>query len=386
MKGQRTEEVLELQRTLRRFIDEQMPRDAVEAWDKQNYFPRDVFERLARLGVMGVTVPQEYGGSGRDIPTAMMVIEELSKASMAIAIPFIMASCYAGVTLVECGSEDQKELLLPLVADGKMLFAYGWTEPDVGADLASVMTTAERDGDEVVINGAKRFCSGAAISDYIYTLVRSDPRAPRHHNLSLILIPPSAEGVTIDGIDAMGLKGAATTDVTFQDVRVPAANIVGGEEAWNNGWSLITGIGLDIEKLEVAAMALGLAQGAYDEAVAYSGQRRQFGRPIDQYQSVRHSLADMRTSLYAARLVLEDAAGRMQLQIPAGTETSMAKLFVTETARKVVLDCQTVLGAYGYVKGFECERFTRDILAMPIIGGSSAIQRNNISKGFGTER
>jgi alkylation response protein AidB-like acyl-CoA dehydrogenase len=290
------------------------------------------------------------------------------------------------MNLVECASESQKRKLLPQVATGKMIFAYGWTEPDVGADLASVKTTAAISGDDIVINGAKRFCSGAGISNYLYTLVRSDPQAERYKNLSIVLIPPDAAGVTIEPIDGMGLKGAATTDVTFSDVRVPIANIVGGREKWNHGWKMISGSGLDVEKLEVAAMALGIASAAADDAWEYSRQRSQFGKPIATYQSIRHKLADMKTQLHAARLMLYHAAWLSDNHKPCGVETSMTKLFVTEAAKAVVLEAQTILGAYGYVKGFDVERYVRDVLVMPIIGGSSAVQRNNIAKWSGVDR
>lgn len=380
------EHIVMLQDSLRRFIADQMPRDAAAAWDKSNHFPREVFDKLAQLGVMGLTIPEEYGGAGRDILATMIVIEELSRRSLAVSVPYIMAACYAGMNIVECGSEEQKRSLLPKVAEGKLLFAYGWTEPDVGADLASVKTTAVVDGGEVVVNGAKRFCSGAAFSDYIFTLVRSDTQRARYKNLSIVLIPPGTKGVTIEPIDAMGMKGAATTDVTFDNVRVPVENVFGGIERWNEGWDMITGSGLDVEKLEVAAIALGIASAATDDAWEYSKQRSQFGKTISGYQSIRHKLADMKVQLHAARLMLYHAAWLADNHKPCGVETSMTKLFVTEAAKSVVLEAQTIMGAYGYVKGFDVERYVRDVLLMPIIGGSSAVQRNNVAKWCGIDR
>lgn len=372
------EHIQMLRETLKRFVAQEMPREAAAKWDKENYFPRDVFSKLADLGVMGITIPETYGGIGRDILATMVVIEELSKRSLAVAIPYIMAACYAGMNLVECGSEEQKHELLPKVARGDVLFAYGWSEPDIGADLASVKTTAVRDGNELIINGEKRFCSGAAISDYIYALVKTGPSADRYKNLSMVLIPPSASGVSIRPIDAMGMKGAATTDVGLSDVRVPVWNIVGGEASWNKGWSMITGAGLDVEKLEVAALALGIATAALEDAWTYSIERHQFGKPIASYQSIRHKLAEMQTQLHAARLMLYHAAWLADSGKRCGVETSMTKLFVTEAAKSIVLECQTIFGAYGYVKEFDIERYVRDVLLMPIIGGSSAIQKNNI--------
>jgi acyl-CoA dehydrogenase len=261
-----------------------------------------------------------------------------------------------------------------------LLFAYGWTEPDTGADLASVKTRAERHGDTIRINGAKRFCSGAAISDFIYTLVRTGSESDRYRNLSLIMVPPTARGVTITPIDCLGFKGAATTDVIFDNVEVSVGNIMGGEKAWNKGWSMIIGFGLDIEKLEVAALAVGIARAAVDDAWDYACKRLQFGQPISTFQSIQHKLADMKTQLHAARLVLYQAAWLAGTQQSCGIETSMAKLFTTEVAKTITLECQTIFGAYGYTKDIDTERYVRDALLLPIIGGSSAVQRNNVFK------
>jgi alkylation response protein AidB-like acyl-CoA dehydrogenase len=283
------------------------------------------------------------------------------------------------MNLVECASEEQKRALLPLVVQGRMLFAYGWSEPDIGADLASIKTTAVREGDMLVVNGAKRFCSGAAFCDYIYTLVRTGAPGERRRNLSFVLIAPSTPGVTIEPIDAMGMKGAATTDVNFADVRIPVANLVGGEAGWNGGWRMLTGSGLDVEKLEVAAMALGIGTAAFEDALQYSRERQQFGKAIGDFQSIRHKLAHMRTQLHAARLMLYNTAMLAAKGGPCGVETSMAKLFCTEVGKAVALEGQTIMGAYGYVKEFDMERYVRDVLLMPIIGGSTAVQLNNIA-------
>src|SRR5579862_2605097 len=375
-----TEENRALRQSLVRFVEREMPREAAADWDKRNHFPRDVFLKLAELGVLGLTVPEEHGGLGRNIMGAMITIEELSRRSLAVSVPYIMAACYAGMNLAECGTAEQKRDLLPRVVSGDLLFAYGWTEPDVGADLASVKTRAVRRGDRIVVNGAKRFCSGAQIADYIYALVRTGEAADRHHNLSILLIPPDTRGVGITPIDALGMKGAATTDVVFDDVELPLTSLFGGEAAWNRGWDMITGTGLNVERIEVAAMAAGIARAALDDAWHYAQQRRQFGRAIADFQSIRHKLAEMATQVQAARLMLYQAAWTADQGLPCARETSMAKLFATETAKTVALECQTIFGAYGYVKGFDAERYVRDALLLPIIGGSSAIQKNNIFK------
>ena len=380
------EVIASLRETLERFVEREMPRTAAQSWDARNHFPRDVHKKLAELGVLGLAIPEEYGGLGRDIVGTMIVIEELSRRSLAVSVPYIMAACYAGMNIEACGTEDQKRDLLPKIVAGDMLFAYGLSEPDVGADLASVKTRAERHGEILRINGAKRFCSGAGIADFIYALVRTGPSEDRHRNLSFVLVPPNAAGVTITKIDSMGMKGAATTDVTFDNVEVPIANLVGGEAGWDRGWPMLIGPGLDVEKLEVAALGIGIARAALDDAWSYATQRRQFGRIIGDFQSIQHKLADMKTQIHAARLMLYHAAWLANERRPCSEETSMAKLFATEVAKSAALECQTILGAYGYVKDFDAERYVRDALLMPIIGGSSAVQRNNIFKMASAKR
>lgn len=375
-----------LRDSLRRFAEEDMPRREAARWDKENVFPREVFDKLAQLGVMGSTVPEEYGGTGRDILATLVTIEELSRRSLAVAVPYIMSACYAGMNLVECGSERQKTELLPRVASGALIFAYGWTEADTGADLASVKTTGRIDGDRLIVNGSKRFCSGSEICDYIFTLLRTGDVNDRYSNLSIALIPPTAAGVEIQPIEAMGMKGARTTDVTFTDVEIPLSDVLGAEEGLGRGWNIMTSSGLDVEKLEVAAMALGIAEAACDDAWDYSQSRKQFGKTISSFQSLRHQLAEMRTQLKAARLFTYYAAWLADRNIPSRVETSMTKLFVTEVAKKVVLDAQSIFGAYGYVRDFDIERNVRDVLLMPIIGGSSAVQRNNIANWLGLPR
>ncbi len=377
---QEPEHVTMLRDTLRQFIEKEMPRDKVREWDKGDHFPREVFNKLADLGLTSLTVPEKYGGNGKDMLATIAVIEELSTRSLGVASGYIFCACYAGLNLSEAASEEQKQELLPKVAKGELLFSYGISEPDVGADVASVKTRAVIEGEEVVINGAKRWCSGPNVTDFIYTLVRSGPEEERYKNLSIILIPPNLEGITIEPQGTLGQKGVGgTCDVTFDQVRVPLKNIVGGEEGWNSGWSKIISTGLDVEKIEVAALALGIARAAVEDAWQYSQERVQFGKPICHNQSVRHMLSEVKTKLEACRLMTYQGAWLADQKIEGTVQMSMAKLFVTETALEIVLDCQKILGAYGYVRDFDMERYVRDMLAMPILGGSSAIQKNNIA-------
>lgn len=380
------EHVAALRASIARFVEAEMPRELARQWDKENHFPRRVHEQLVALGAMGLTVAEEFGGSGRDITATVAVIEELCSRSLAVGGAYIQSACYAGLNLAEVASVEQQRALLPRVANEGLIFAYGISEPDVGSDVASVRTTARRVGDSVVVNGSKRFCSGAVHADYIYTLVRSGPAEDRYKNLSLVLIPPRSPGVTLEVQQTLGLKGMGTYDVTLCEVTVPASEIVGGEAGWNQGWPKLVGPGLDIEKLEIAAMALGIARAAVDDAWNYSQERVQFGKPICAIQSLRHQLVDARTRLEACRLMTYRAAWLLDQRLPATVETSMAKLFVCENARDIVISCQQVMGAYGYVRDFDMERYVRDVLILPILGGSSAIQRNNIANRLGLPR
>jgi alkylation response protein AidB-like acyl-CoA dehydrogenase len=383
---QEPEHVGMLREVLKRFIAKEMTREKARQWDQDNHFPREVHDQLVELGMMGLTVPEEYGGSGRDITGTVVVIEELCSRSLSVGGAYIQSACYAGLNLAEVASEQQKRELLPRVANAGLIFAYGISEPDVGADVASVRTTGTRQGDMIVVRGAKRFCSGAALCDYIYTLVRTGPVEDRYRNLSLLLIPPNSPGVQMKAQETMGLKGVGTYDVQFDDVVVPLERVVGGEAGLNEGWKKLVGPGLDIEKLEIAAMALGIARAAVEDAWDYSKDRVQFGKPICTIQSIRHLLAEVKTKLEACRLMTYHAAWLLDQQLPASVETSMAKLFVCDTARDIVITCQQVMGAYGYVRGFDMERYVRDILILPILGGSSAIQKNNIANRLNLPR
>lgn len=370
-----------LRETLRRFVEREMPREAVRRWDRERTFPMETFRRLAALGVCGLTVPEEYGGAGRDLVAAVAVIDELARRGGAMAGPYIHCAFYGGLNVGENGSEAQKRDLLPRVARGEVLFAYGLSEPDVGGDLASVGMTARRsaDGRTVTLNGTKRWCTAARVADWIICLVRSDAEAPRYRNLSVVLVPPTAPGVTIVDIDHLGLRYAATTDVIFEDVVVPIEDVLGGADGWNQGWRMLAGPALDVEKLEITACAYGIAAAAVDDAWAYAQERRQFGKPISGHQAVRHALVEARTKLAACRHMLYHAAALASAGAPCSVETSMAKLFVGDTAVEIVLACQRVMGAYGCADGYDMERYVRDVCVMPIVGGSSNMQKNNIA-------
>lgn len=378
-----TEHVTMLRDTLQRFIAKELPREKARQLDRECDFSDEAFAKLCELGVTGLTIPEEYGGLGVDIVAAVVTIEELAKRGSSLAGPFIHCAFYGGMNMVENGSEAQKREFLPKLAEGKLLFAYGLSEPNVGGDLASAAVIARIEGDEVVINGTKRWVTGARKADYLYTLVRSGEAGARYKNLSFVLVPNDAPGITIVNIDHLGLRYAATTDVIYDDVRVPMENIVGGMEKWNKGWPMLAGRALDVERLEITAVALGTAAAAVEDAWQYSQERKQFGRPICAHQSIRHDLVDARTKLQACRHMLYHAAWKANEGLDCSVESSMAKLFIADTGVEIVLKCQQVMGAYGCAGEYDMERYVRDIVCMPIVGGSSKMQKNNIANRLG---
>ena len=374
-----TEELKLLRDSVRRFVDRNMPRDAARKWDRENIFPRDVYDALAEMGVMGLTVPTEFGGQGVDIPATMVVIEELAKRSSAVACPYIMTACYAGMNLAESGSELQKRELLPKVAAGKLIFAYGLSEPNVGGDLAMVETTARREGNRIIVSGTKRWCTGAQIADYVFCLVRTGPKDDRYKNLSILLVPPKSKGVTIRPLDHLGIRGVETNDAIFEDVEVGEDAILGGPQMWNQGWRQLAGRALEVEKLELSAVALGLAEAACEDAIDYASTRVQFGKPIGAHQAIRHAIAEAKTRTLAMRLMLYNAAQLVQDRKPSALESSMSKLYCCEGAADVTMACQRIMGAYGLSDLMDMERYVRDAISLPIVGGSSNMQKNNIA-------
>ena len=367
-----SEEISAMRDTIRTFIRRECTPDKVNQWEKDDLIPRDISLKLGELGICGLCVPEEYGGLGRHVIAMTVVVEELARCSNALPALYNMSAGYGGLNISESGTEEQKRRLLPGLVAGEILFAYGLSEPDVGGDLANVKTRAERKGDSVIINGAKRWTTGAAMADYIYALVRSGPAEARRKNLSFVLIPTNAPGVEITQIEVMGAHGCPTNDVTFVDVEIPFENVIKGEAGWNNGWSILAGPALEIEKLTPTAICLGQAEAAVAEAWEYSQQRVQGGKHICGHQAVRHVLSEVQTKLQACRLMTHHAAWLVQENMPSAVATSMAK--------EIVLACQQyVMGAYGYAHGFNMERIVRDVLLGTIIGGSSAIQRNNIA-------
>jgi alkylation response protein AidB-like acyl-CoA dehydrogenase len=372
--------VIELRRQLSRWVAEKMPREKRRAWDKAATFDRALWRELAAMGLAGLTIPEEFGGQGEDIYAAAAVIDELCQGGSSMAGPFIHAAFYGGLNISENGSPEQKQALLPRLARGEMFLCYGLSEPNVGGDLPSVETRLTRAGNQLVLTGAKRWCTGADWSDFIYCLARSGEKTDRHGNLTFVLVPTRAPGVSMQPLGHGNLRYTESMDVFFDDVRLPESAIVGGPAQWNKGWDALAGRALDVEKIEITAVAYGLARAALNEAWAYAQAREQFGKPISKHQAIAHKLVSARTKLAACRHMLYHAAWLAGARQPCAAETSMAKLFVADTGVEIALVCQQVMGAYGLSDAYDMERHVRDLLGMPIVGGSSDMQKNNLAR------
>ena len=372
--------VVELRRQLSRWVAEKMPREKRRAWDRAATWDRDLFREIAEMGLIGLTIPEEYGGQGEDIYAAAAVIDELCQGGPTMAGPYIHAAFYGGLNIAENGSAEQKAALLPKLARGEMFLCYGLSEPNVGGDLPSVETRVTRAGGEIVVRGAKRWCTGADWSDYIYCLCRSGEPGDRHGNLTFVLVPTNAPGVSMTPIEHANLRYTHSMDVHLDDVRLPESAIVGGPAMWNRGWETLAGRALDVEKIEITAVAFGIARAALDEAWRYAQERVQFGKPIGKHQAIAHKLVTARTKLQACRHMLYHAAWLAGRGAPCSIETSMAKLFVADVGVEIALACQQVVGSYGLSDAYDIERCVRDLLGMPIVGGSSDMQKNNLAR------
>lgn len=373
------EHIVQIRRQLQRYIAEHAPREKRRAWDREATWPRQAFQGIADMGLIGLTIPETYGGMGQDIVAATAVIDELSQAGAFLAGPYIHAAFYGGMNISENGSEAQKRELLPKIARGELFLCYGLSEPNIGGDLASVETRADQAGEEIIINGVKRWCTGADWSDYIYCLVRSGPADARYKNLSFVLIPTDTPGISMQPLEHANLRYTKSMDVYFDDVRLPSSAIVGGKTMWNQGWKMLAGRALDVEKIEITAVAYGIARAAVEEAWQYAQARVQFGQPIARHQAIRHKLVTARTKLQAARHMLYHSAWLANEGLSCSVETSMAKLFCADIGTEIALTCQQVMGAYALSDAYDMERHVRDLLGMPIVGGSSDMQKNNLA-------
>jgi butyryl-CoA dehydrogenase len=367
----------DIRRTVRDFAERRIVPIAEEL-ERKGEFPMEIIREAAALGLLGVPYPEEVGGTGLDSLAYAITVEELSRASGSVGIIVSAHTSLGCNPIYLAGTDAQKEKYLRPMASGEVIGAYGLTEPGAGSDSRGTKTRAHRDGDEWVINGSKRFITNAGVAGtYIVTAVTD--REQDSGKISAFIVEADTPGFSIGRMEEkMGLHASNTGELIFEDCRIPAANLL-GEEGAGDKLFLKT---LDGGRIGIASMALGLAQAAYEAASAYAKERKQFGRPIGEFQGVAFKIADMATTIDAARLMTYRAAWLKDCGKPYTTEAAMAKLYASEVARDVTNDAVQVHGGYGYVTEYKVERYLRDAKLTEIGEGTSEIQRMVIARNL----
>jgi alkylation response protein AidB-like acyl-CoA dehydrogenase len=373
-----TEETADLLGLVRDLATRELaPRVAVAEADE--VFPRDVFRMLGKVGVLGLPYPEEYGGGGQPYEVYLQVLEEIAAvwASVGVGVSVHALSCFG---LVTRGTEEQKQRWLPDLLGGDLLGAYCLSEAHAGSDPAAMRTTARRDGDDYVLNGAKAWTTHGGQADFYKVMARtSDDR----NGISCFLVDAATAGLSADPPERkMGLTGSTTATVRFEEVRVPVERRLGEE---GDGLRIALA-GLDAGRLGIAAVATGLAQGALDHAVAYARERETFGKPIIEHQGLAFVLADMEAAIESARATVLHAARLKDAGLPYSREASVAKLVATDNAMKVTTDAVQVLGGYGYTRDFPVERYMREAKVMQIFEGTNQIQRMVVARHLDRDR
>jgi len=371
------EQVVEL---AREFAREKIEPFAAE-WDRTLHFPRDVIDELGELGFMGMCTPEEYDGMGLDTVTYLMALEEISAADAAIAVSIGIHNAIPTTMLVRHGTPEQKERWLKPMARGELLAGFALSEPEAGSDAASLRSQAVRDGKDWVLNGAKAWATNAGTADLMMIMVRTDtPDARRGaKGISTFIVPTDSRGYTAaKPEDKMGLRASNTAGIELADLRLPAAQMVGEE-----GMGFVYAMeGLDAGRLGIGAQGVGIARKALELSLAYCAERKQFEKPLKDFQAVQFKLADMATRIEAARALAHRAAARKDAGEDITLHASMTKLFASETAMWVTTQAIQLFGGYGYMRDFPVEKLFRDAKVTEIYEGTSEIQRIVIARGL----
>ncbi len=359
-----------LQETVRGFADE-VVRPRAKEIDQTGEFPRDFFDQAAELGLAGVTVPEEYGGAGMDTVAYCLVIEEIARACATSAVILSVNNSLVCDPILQYGTEEQKQEVLAPLARGEILGCFALTEPGAGSDAAGLRALARRDGDGYRLSGEKVFITNGTDADMALVFATLDPAA-KHRGITAFLVPCDAEGFQRGGHEfKLGVNASGTTWLSFTDLYVPASRRLGEE----GGGFKIAMSTLDGGRIGIAAQAVGIAQAAFEEALAYSQQREQFGRPLADLQTIQFYLADMATELDAARILTWKAAWAKDHQKRYTLEAAQAKLFAAEMSQRVTNKALQIHGGYGYTRDYNVERYFRDARITEIYEGTSEIQK-----------
>jgi butyryl-CoA dehydrogenase len=366
----------------RGFVEKEV-KPVAPGMDRAGSYPSQLVKRLSEMGLMGILVPQEFGGSGMDLLSCVVAMEEISKAWASLGVAMSVQNSLVCAPILRFGSAAQKKKYLPSLASGKQLGCYALTEPGAGSDAGSIQTSAKKVADGFVLNGNKIFTTNGNRADLAIVYAVTDP-ARGKQGISAFIVETKSPGFVVGKLeDKLGLRSSDTASLIFEDCRIPHENLLGAEgEGFRIGLATLDG-----GRIGIAAQALGIAQGCLEESVAYAQQRRQFGRAIAEFEAIQWMLADMATEIDAARLLTYRAAWQAEQGRRFSKEAAMAKLFASEAANRAAYKAIQIFGGYGYTKEFAVERFFRDARITTLYEGTSEIQRLVIARHliFGEE-
>jgi hypothetical protein len=372
---QLTDEQLQLRKSVREFAEREILPHVME-WDEASKFPLETIKELGRLGLMGVIFPAEYGGAGMGYVEYVTAIEELSRVDGSVGIIVAAHTSLCANHIFIAGTEEQRRRYMPKLATGEFIGAWGLTEPGAGSDAGSARATAVRRGDGWVLNGTKTFCTNGHYADVVVVIAVTD-KAAHTHGLSAFIVEQGTQGFRPGKKEnKLGLRASDTAELIFEDCVIPAQNLLGKE---GDGFIDAMRV-LDGGRISIAALGLGMAQGAFESAVKYSKQRKQFGKAISEFQAIQWKLADMATEIEAARLLTWRSAAMKDAGLKTTQESSMAKLYTSEVAVRCANEAVQIHGGYGFIKDYPAEKFYRDVKLCTIGEGTSEIQRMVIAR------
>jgi alkylation response protein AidB-like acyl-CoA dehydrogenase len=369
-----------MQKMFREFSQKEIAPNAARL-DEAAEFPADNIRKMGAQGFMGIPIPEQYGGAGADFLTYILCVEEISRACASTGVILSVHTSVGTYPILYFGTEEQKQKYIPKLASGEYVGAFALTEPGAGSDASALRTSAKKDGDDYVLNGTKIFISNGGHAQ-IYTVFATVDKKLGTKGITAFLVEKDTPGFRVGAIEKkMGLNADITTELVFEDCRIPASQRLGQE---GEGFKIAMSL-LDSGRIGIGAQGLGIAQAAYDEALKYAQFREQFGQPIFNNQAIAFKLADMATRIEAARLLVYQAAFRKENGLPSGKQASMAKMFATDTAMAVTTEAVQVLGGYGYSREYPVERLFRDAKITQIYEGTNQIQRLVIAKAIAKE-
>jgi butyryl-CoA dehydrogenase len=373
-----TEEQKLFKKTIREFCEREIKPIASKI-DQEEFFPFDVYKKMGQMGLMGMTVPQDYGGAGIDRVSYMIALEEISRVCGSTGLTVEAHNTLGNGYLFEHGTEEQRKKYLPKLTTGEAFAALAITEPNAGSDVAGIETTAKLQGKEWIINGSKQFITTGDIAEVVIVIAKTD-KEKGAKGITAFLVEKDTPGFKVGQLeDKLGLRGSRTAQLFFEDCKIPKENILGEKD---KGFYGVMDT-LDRGRTAVGAMSVGIAQAALDESLEYAKQRQQFGRPIGKFQAIQWMISDMATEVDAARLLVHRAAYLEDAAQPFSKEAAMAKLFASEIAMRATVKAIQILGGYGYIREYPVERFYRDIKLCQIGEGTSEVQRIVIAKRLG---